>query len=62
MNVEGGECIIVVVVDDGDDDSDDDDGVSSGCGRKHRATSIEHCLHSIEQIGSAALLVSRFHA
>lgn len=47
-------CIIV-------DDNDGDDYEHDG-GRKRRATSIEHCLHSIEQIGSAPLLVSRFHA
>lgn len=46
--------------DDSDDDGDDDEEKYSG--RKRRATSIEHCLHSIEQIGSAPLLVSRFHA
>lgn len=57
VNVEGGEYIIVVA-----DDRDDNDNGGGGCGRKRRATSIEHCLHSIEQIGSAALLVSRFHA
>lgn len=46
-------CIIV-------DDNDEDDYNDGG--RKRRATSIEHCLHSIEQIGSAPLLVSRLHA
>lgn len=40
---------------------DDNDDYNDG-GRKRRATSIEHCLHSIEQIGSAPLLVSRLHA
>lgn len=52
---ERGGCIIV-------DDNDEDDYQRRDGGRKRRATSIEHCLHSIEQIGSAPLLVSRFHA
>lgn len=55
-----GGCIIIDNYNDGDD-GDDENEYSDG-GRKRRATSIEHCLHSIEQIGSAALLVSRFHA
>jgi len=42
--------------------NDDDEDEYSDGGRKRRATSIEHCLHSIKQIGSAPLLVSQFHA
>jgi len=57
---EGGEgCIIVDV---NDDDENDESDYSGGDGGKRRGTSIEHCLHSIEQIDSAPLLVSRFHA
>lgn len=55
--ISAGRCIIVVVNDDYDNDRSNDGAVG-----RRRATSIEHCLHSIEQIGSAALLVSRCHA
>lgn len=59
--ISNGGCIIIDNYNDGNDGDDDENEYSDG-DRKRRATSIEHCLHSIEQIGSAPLLVSRFHA